>query len=315
MIQELAHASGTPPELELVIEFAKKIYDQRPDSIAPISNSSGVDNHLFVLDYKERKKLLRMSCADNAIQLHKKEYFVSQKAIELGVNTPAYESLESLDKWSGISRCFLDGRLASGQKDQLLVWESIGEAAKKLHAFAYNGFGQESLYQESKDGVSLEHWIETELNTIAQDQSLLNIGVLSPLQRDAAIKEIESISNWKCKPKLIHGDFSLANAVIDPAGICQVIDWGNATAHRAPHYDLAEIYCWNKTQEWIAPVASGYQCTVAEIEDIIEESRPLILWRLLWALRRDVSRMPDCWQSAAYAQKSLDGLNKIMLEL
>ena len=169
-----------------------------------------------------------------------------EAAAALGVPGPRVVAVGVIDGFAYMVTERIAGRHADeSDLEREVIWRTLGEYAARIRTIPVCGAGKEFRLAEAPGPVpTWRAWATRRRVGFEGATRLVEQGVLSHGEHALICRAAERIEAWDFDAELCHGDMGFDNAIVDDAGTIHVLDWGEASAHRAPLYDLAQITLW-----------------------------------------------------------------------
>jgi aminoglycoside phosphotransferase (APT) family kinase protein len=267
-------------------------------SVEPITNKGEV-NQVFILSTEVHKAVLRLNDLAELARFQK-EQWCAQAAMAQSVPGAKVMVVDSDDTYAFMLLEFVDGRNGSAIPHSGELWSTLGQLLRQIHSIPVGGFGEkldDILHGTRKQW---EGYIRYNIESLTADDALIKRGILDVSQSRALRVLFEGLLSIDFSFGLNHGDFSLANVIVDGDSLPHIIDWGSAQAHVVPHHDLGVILDESldaDSAEFLS-LLSGYEMIRADYEKIKEEIGWLQLLeaadQVRWALEKAPQRLDHC---------------------
>lgn len=272
-----------------------------------IANISGVEpladtgevNQVFMVTTNDNRYVARVNEAEELPRFHKEAWCIGQ-ALQAGVKSPRVLSVTSQGDTAYMLLEYVDGQRADKDEvDQLMVWQTLGQYAKLIHSIAPGSFGEDL---SDLTGVSSDKWNEYlayNINSLNDDDKLQQQGIITEAQAFRLKNNFEDLAGTQFKFGLSHGDLSLDNAIINGDSEVNLLDWGSATGHVVPHYDLGVILTDSLSEDSneFKNVLDGYGLNLEDFGEMAEDVKSIMLLIATDKIRWAIDRSPETLDS------------------
>lgn len=250
----------------------------------------GEVNDVYLLESYSNKYILRINSV-HELDRFKKEQWCYERTRENEVSGPQVYAVGKTEDFAYMLLEFIEGSNGEAIHASLSVWKTLGRHLKNIHNISTNGFGENLDDRQNGGRKQWTNYLDDNFKSLV-DREFVELGIIDSVTSQ---KLAETIANLKQKEfvfGLNHGDYSLANVVVNELENPYVIDWGNAQAHIVPHFDLSVILdesLSDDSPEFLA-LLKGYGLTFEQYLEIKEEIKAIRLLeaidKLRWALER-----------------------------
>ncbi|WP_395094819.1 aminoglycoside phosphotransferase family protein [Armatimonas sp.] len=288
--------------------IATEFFGQAATSVEGLLGLGSV-NEIFVAQFPKKRIIIRLPKPEDrerADSFYAKELWCMEQAALLGIPGPSVLAQGTHDGWPYQIQSFVEG--TNGEQstlDTTVLWQTLGEYAKRFHEITLTGFGETLPEFLAGDGnAGWERFLTYNLASLTKDDLLLELGVYSTHQRDEVHTRFTALQKRSFLFGLCHGDLAPRNTILAPDGQLFLLDWGCAEAHLIPHYDLLNIPTEHQTA-----FLDGYGWPVAERGVLFAEVETLALLKsfdlVRWAIDRCPIRIMDLAEKACAQAQSV----------
>ncbi|MDW7657513.1 MAG: aminoglycoside phosphotransferase family protein [Bacillota bacterium] len=189
--------------------------------------------------------IIRLQRGIHAITEYKKEAWCMKQAQKHQMYVPSVISINVCGNYTFMVEEFIHGINGSYYPDKLLVWQRLGEAARKLNEIPVKGFGCDLSNEDNGTftdhfSSTLEKQIQYNLSQLTNDDLFITLNIYERERQPALIMLFLRLIGLQYQPCLCHGDLSPYNLIIDKDDHAYLIDFGCAKVHM-PHYNLITV--------------------------------------------------------------------------
>jgi fructosamine-3-kinase len=278
-----------------IIELAEKKIHGSIKDITQVINK-GHMNEVYLVKTDRQNVILRVN-EPSSFERFKKECWCAEEAALMGVHTPKALEVGIGGEHSFILFDYIEGKNGAEIVQSQDLWYQLGIQLKKIHNISVNGFGEELSDIRSGNFDEWKKYIDYNINSLNKGDQLRKRGVLND-ENSAKIQSLlSSLLDKKFNFGLSHGDYSLANVIVDNRSVPNIIDWGCAQAHVVPDYDFGIIIdeSVGENTEYFKALLNGYGMTESDYLDIKNEIMVLQLLvaldKLRWAMDKNTKRI------------------------
>lgn len=293
-------------EAELASEIAAHVLQEPVTEAAP-RVGKGIVNRIYVVTAGPRCVVVRMNPEEDigrTLQDYTKEAWCIAQAAQAGIRGPEVLAVGRTEATAYMVQSCIPGENGTDSAlDPDVLWRTLGEYAKRIHALPVTGFGE--ILTDAEKGVFggsfTEDWrafVDYNLSSLTDDDPLLRLGVLTNAQREPVRTVFEELRDKAFTIGLNHGDLTIRNVVVTPDCTVHLLDWGSASADIVPHSDFMGIlwYYEPKAQAWAA-FLEGYGMSAETFALLKPELDSLYLLKsfdlVRWAIDRHPSALPE----------------------
>lgn len=287
---------------ELARKLAVKHLGGSLSSIDPIIGNGEV-NKIYVIKSDTRVAILRVNNSGE-FERFQKERWCIQQSIAVGIpGAKVYEINKAEDRAYMLIE-FIAGSNGNKIVASRKLWEELGKYLNLIHRIPVTGFGEK--LDEIIDG-SKEQWkeyLQYNIGSLDDDDELIKLGVLDNSTSTKLKTIFLGLASKDYTYGLSHGDYSLANVIVDEQSLAHVIDWGSAQAHIVPHHDLGVILDESLSEECdeFSALLRGYGMSRNDFGSIKSDISDLQLLEATDKLRWAIDKAP---QSTEYHKNQL----------
>ncbi|WNS43850.1 phosphotransferase [Paenibacillus sp. MMS20-IR301] len=278
----------------------------------------GFVNQVYVVETTNHKVVVRMNDADHFPGYVKENWCISQAAAA-GIPGPEVLSIGIAEETAYMIQEFVEGD--NGQDSTVsksAIWRQLGGYSRLIHSIPVKGYGEhliDPLHGEfhspahpGSDG-SWQGYVQYNINSLTADDRLIELGVTDQAKSQRVRKMFEQVRQKSFRFGLIHGDLSLKNTIIDPAGQVILLDWGNAEVRPVPYGEIialmqSQLASGEPAIEDFNAYLDGYGLSAGELTDI----HPLLLLKAFDNLRWALDQRPDLIDAYAASAKQAVGI-------
>lgn len=290
-------------DIAVISEAATASLQEPVRSIQPIGQGS--NNRNFLIETTSGRVVVKLSHEHKrhrALRDYQKEKWCIEQSAALGVPGPSVLSVGKVGDEPYMVETFVEGingREIAG--DRRAVWHKLGKYAKLIHSIEVSGWG-EDLFDDTPGGqrASWLKFLTYNIESLTDDDPLIGLGVIDRAQSRRVRGLFEGLKDATFRFGLSHGDLSIWNVLVDPAGKVSLLDWGSAEANIVPHFDLLHVIGHHlkdgtPTAEEVSAFRQGYGLSDEEHRQLKPELDRLLLLtsfdKLRWAIDRSPSRI------------------------
>lgn len=277
----------------------------------------GIVNQVCAVETEHRKVVVRMNDI-HSLPSYMKEKWCIEQAAAAGIPSPKVLSVGVTDETAYMIQTFADG--CNGLDSTIpksSIWRQLGEYAKRIHSIQAKGYGENLIDPDRGEFQSPPHsgsdgswlgYVQYNMNSLTDDDRLIELGVITTAESQGVRKLFEQVKKRAFRFGVTHGDLSLKNTIVSPAGEIVLLDWGSAEVTVVPHGDIitvmqSQIQGGGPSMEEFEAFLDGYGISEQDLAD----TRHLLLLRAFDKLRWAMDRSPDLIESyAAYAKQVFD---------
>lgn len=265
-------------------------------SIEPISG--GEVNKVFIIKSDTRAAVLRVNGLVELERFQKETWCIAQSAAVGVLGARVYEVNKTKD-YAYMLIGYIEGSNGNKIVATPKLWEHLGEYLKLIHEIPVKGFGEKLDDIISGSKTQWAEYLRYNIESLGDDDKLISMGVLDSSISAKLSTIFLGLASSDFTFGLNHGDYSLANIIVDEKSLPHVIDWGSAQAHIVPHHDLSVILAESLkegSEEFIA-LLNGYGLSKSEFEAIKPQIMNLQLLEAVDKLRWALDKAPE-WVKA-----------------
>lgn len=234
----------------LAATIAADFLHERVESVTPLLGL-GIVNQIFVVQTSGTTVVVRMNDDARAQQDYAKERWCMEQAAAHGVPGPQVLVLGERENFAYMLQTFATGTHgADPALDSQAIWRALGQYAQRIHAIPVVGYGEQLADGAQKRFAAPTHpgfdgtwsgFIQYNVESLTAQDPLLTLGVLTQAQAKLIRQQFEALHAQTFTFGLTHGDLSLKNTIVDPAGQVILLDWGSAEVHITPHWEIIQL--------------------------------------------------------------------------
>ncbi len=205
--------------------------------------ASGLTNFVFAVKHHDGDFVVRISPEAASINLFIKEQWAQNAAREAGV--PTAEILEvgsSIIPFPYMVTRHVEGTNGLKHDKRNEIVREMGRFAAMINGIRTKGFGATFDWSSNKLSRN-ETWKDYLRNEYRWREKLAVLEkhrIVDAKQARTLRSTFNAAEKMKARSVLNHGDIRLKNVIADEEGkITALIDWENATANSAPHWELS----------------------------------------------------------------------------
>ncbi|RYG33798.1 aminoglycoside phosphotransferase family protein [bacterium] len=242
--------------------------------------------------------------AEEALYEYSRESWCLKKAREAGILSPEPLGYGRWEDRSWMLQTYVPGPTADEVPEaNESTWRFLGDCLRKLERAEFSEDDSEARQTFGPEGPRY-HWqgqLALNIESLTPRDPLLALGVY-PLEGQNEIRaSFALLKGIPLRFGLAHGDFSRRNVILGPHGPV-LLDWGCATEHIVPLYDIVETMRngvdGDPDEAGLRAFSEGY----GGFADRLSEIRSLRLLRAFdlvrWAIDRKPERIPELAESA-----------------
>lgn len=305
----------------LIVAQAEQIagdFLQEPVQTSYQISGKGFVNQVCVVEAASRKIVVRMNSADT-YPVYMKEQWCILQAAAAGIPGPEVLSIGIAGDTAYMIQAFVEGDNGLDSKvPKSVIWRKLGEYARLIHSIPVKGYGENltdhvhgSFHSPAHPGSdgSWQGYVQYNINSLTEKDRLIELGVIDEVQSQRARELFRKVQQETFRFGLIHGDISLKNTMIDPAGQVILLDWGNAEVRTVPHGDingLMQGHLQDGVPAWdeINTFLNGYGLHAEDLPDM----NPMLLLKAFDNLRWAIDQRPDLIGTYAASAKQIVGM-------
>lgn len=284
-------------------EHAKEVAGSLAESYinASLSNlrlieGRGEVNQVYEIVAGRQKAVLRINDHAEYARYEKEQWCISAARAK-GVPTPNVFCIGRDDECSYMLLEFVEGDNGPEINDTNDTWYALGKYLHLIHDIPVKGFGDNLMDITTSSSVQWKTYVQDNIRSLGSDSTFIDKELLTRAQ---AAKVQELFRNQQSKSfnfGLNHGDYSLANVMLNNVGVPNIIDWGSAQAHIVPHHDLAIILeeSLDEDSDKYAALLSGYGMIRKDYVTIKSEIQVLqlldVVDKIRWARDQSPQRL------------------------
>lgn len=234
--------------------FAVRITERHGGAADAVVSLPGVVKHVLRVTGDSNDWVVRFPVDRRQPNEFPTEIWVSQRASELGIDTPEVVATGHLDDRPYLVLRYL---APDGELDTDETWRWLGHYSAVLANMPLDGAPGELFSRLGRDLPSAwRSHLHYNLHELSEGDPLINDGVYrhGDLSRLRAL--LESLESIDFTFGLAHGDLAPRNLISRrPPASPVLIDWGTATTGPAPWTDLQHVYVWAVHDQTISPEA------------------------------------------------------------
>ncbi|SFJ81042.1 Predicted kinase, aminoglycoside phosphotransferase (APT) family [Paenibacillus sp. UNC496MF] len=305
---------------DAIVEQAARIagdFLREPVTTAYPITGKGSMNQVCAAETENRKVVVRMN-DEAAYPGFVKEKWCIGQAAAAGVPGPEVLSVGIADGAAYMIQAFIEGdNGAESSVPRSAIWRKLGEYARRIHSIPVKGYGENladpvhgefrSPPHAGSDGSWLGY-VQHNIHSLTEDDRLIELGVITPAESRRIQERFEALKREPLRFGLNHGDLSLKNTMVNPAGQVLLLDW-NAKVSAVPHATIAQLMHYrmlgleeSATAEEFEAFLDGYGLGGEDLAGIGQ----YLLLRAFDNLRWAINRRPDLVQPyAAFAKQAV----------
>jgi aminoglycoside phosphotransferase (APT) family kinase protein len=266
-------------------------------AIEPIVGGGEV-NKVYIIKSDTCSAVLRVHSAGEFERFQKESWCIEQ-SIAVGVSGAKVYEVNKTRDYAYMLIEFIAGSNGNKIVASPELWEELGKYLKLIHKIPVKGFGEKL---DDIIGGNKEQWnkyLQYNVESLNDEDKLIRSGMLD---NSTSIKLKAIFLRLFSKDfafGLNHGDYSLANAIVDEQSVIHVIDWGSAQAHIVPHHDLGVILeeSLDEDSEEFNALINGYGMRRNDFGAIRSEIADLMLLEAVDKLRWALDKAPEWVES------------------
>lgn len=258
----------------------------------------GMVNEVYRARGRKGDYILRLNRQDKTAWEYPKESWCIARAREAGIPVPTVLGMGYRGPFSYQILEFLDGTNASLLPDDLLVWETLGDYARRLASVPVEGFGDRLMDAErGRFHDTWERYLRYNIDQLHDGDPLRRYSFFTPKIQQRCRETLESLRTAPLRFGLRHGDLTPRNILMGKEQV-YLLDWGEAEVHAEPAMELAELLYYEQIgAQRIARFWKGYGRKPKELEALLPLVRKLYLLKRLdkfrWAYDHQVANLQE----------------------
>lgn len=282
----------------------------------------GIDNHIFVVETKSRKVVVRMNNKDT-YEAYIKEQWCIEQAAAVGVPGPKVLTIGVVEETAYMIQTFIQGDNGMDSKmKKSEMWRQLGDYAKRIDAIQVNGYGRKlvdpvlgvfhSPSHAKSDGTLLGD-VQHNIHCLTEQDPLIKLGVITQKESQRVRELFEDMKKETFRFGLIHGDLSLKNVMVHADQVI-VLDWANAEVTAVPHGNVNQVLQYHMlgltegpTMEEFKAFLDGYGLSEEDLADLGAFQLIRAFDNTRWAIDRCPERIEAY---AGFAKQVVDMNNK-----
>ena len=305
-------------DIAVVSEVAAAFLQEPVRSIQPIGHGS--NNKNFLVETTAGRVVVKLSHEHRrhrALRDYQKEKWCIEQSSALGIPGPSVLSVGEAGDSAYMIETFVEGVNGKEIKgERTAIWLKLGEYAKLAHSIKVTGWGED--FFDGTLGGQRASWLKFlnfNIESLTDDDRLIERGVVGRGQSRWIRDLFEELKGKAFRFGLNHGDLSIWNALVEPTGKINLLDWGSAEAHIVPHFDMLHIIGRHlkdgaPASEEMSAFRQGYGLSDEEYRRLKPELDRLFLLmsfdKLRWAIDRNPSRIQEFTERARTALRLAD---------
>jgi aminoglycoside phosphotransferase (APT) family kinase protein len=194
---------------------------------------------------------------------------------------------------------YIDGSNGTRIEASPGLWQELGSYLNLIHKIPVKGFGEK--LNDITDG-NKEQWktyLKYNIDSLNDNDVLIKLGVLDTPTSKKLITIFQGIAGNSYTFGLNHGDYSLANVIVNNKSTAHIIDWGCAQSHVVPHYDLGVILdeSLSLDSDEFNALLNGYGMSRYDFDVMKQEIADLVLLEAVDKLRWALDKAPKWVES------------------
>ncbi len=259
----------------------------------------GVVNEVYRARGRRGDYILRLNRQDKAAWEYPKESWCIARAREAGIPVPAVLGMGYRGPFFYQLLEYLEGTNATLlPDDNLLIWETLGDYARRLAAVPVEGFGDRLLDpNQGRFDDSWERYLDYNIDELHDADPLRRYSFFTAKIQQRCREILQSLRTLPLHFGLRHGDLTPRNALVGKEQV-YLLDWGESEVHVEPAMDLGELLYYEQVgAERIARFWKGYGREPEELQALLPLVRKLYLLKRLdkfrWAHDHQVANLQD----------------------
>jgi aminoglycoside phosphotransferase len=259
--------------------------------IEPLINKGEV-NDIYVLTTQRSDRVILRLNKPSEYQRFLKEQWCMDTLSSRGVFCPRVLAVDSDKMCAYMLMEFIDGENGDGITSTLELWQELGRMLRLIHALPVQGFGEDLDEMLHGTRVQWTKHLEDNISALADKGNLMQLDGAVSVKLQTLFR---GLLGKQFTFGLNHGDYSLANIIVDAQSKPCVIDWGSAQAHVIPHHDLGVITeeSLSDTSKEFTSLLNGYGMSVIDYQEIKDEIHALQLLETIDKLRWARDKAPQ----------------------
>ncbi|QAY65786.1 aminoglycoside phosphotransferase family protein [Paenibacillus protaetiae] len=280
----------------------------------------GFVNQVVAVQSASRKLVIRMNDLDTYPVIQKEQWCIKQ-ATEAGIPGPQVLDIGTEEAIAYIILSFVEGENGvDSTADPIEVWRQLGQYVKRIQSIPVQGYGEQlkdplqgrfvSPPHAGSDG-SWQGYVQYNMNSLTEEDRLIGLGVMTWEEAQQIHGIFSGLLQQSFVFGLAHGDLSLQNIMVSPAGQVILLDWGSAEVGVMPYGDI--LLVMQASLKGGKPSKSEFQAFMEGRglnEDDLPLLMPLLLLRSFDTLRWAIDRCPERIEEyAAFARQVVKMIN------
>ena len=280
-----------------MFELASALTDQaglgKLQSITPVIGQGQV-NQVFIVETDQSKVVLRLNDITEYDRFIKEQWCADITASE-GVPGASVLKVGRHDNHAYTFVEYIEGSNGKSIQPTTQLWGKLGAQLRLIHNVETDGFGEQLSDITNGRQQQWNDYLAYNISSLTDTDKLVEIGVLDTGSSKSLKTVFEKLASTEFVFGLNHGDYSLANVIVDKGSQPHIIDWGSAQAHVVPHHDLGVILDegLHERSEEFAALLSGYGMNRDQFNVIRSDIRALQLLEAVDKLRWALDKSPD----------------------
>lgn len=262
-------------------------------NIKPITDKGEV-NQVFLLETADQRTVLRVNKATELDRFNK-EQWCAKMAHAGGVPVAQVLNIGTSNGYAYMLLEFIMGKNGGEIVSTPELWQTLGKYLRLIHEVPVAGFGEKLDDITSGNVEQWKQYLGYNITSLTEEDVLIKMGVLNISTSQKLSVLFKSLGTKNFTFGLNHGDYSLANIIIDEHAIPHVIDWGCAEAHVVPHHDLGVILdeSLKDDSDEFAAFLDGYGTSMADYETMRSDIQALQMLEAIDKLRWAIDKSPE----------------------
>lgn len=262
--------------------------------ITPIIDKGEV-NQVYLVTTQSKKIIFRLNTTSE-LKRFQKEAWCINAAIDKAVKVPTVFGVGSHEEISYMLFEYIEGLNGDSIRSSEILWLKLGNSLKTIHEINVSGLGEDlSDINSAEDNHNWEEYLDYNIRSLDDNDRLVKEGILDTKKQQSLKQIFERLMSKPFEFGLNHGDFSLANIIVDQSDTPFIIDWGSAQGHIIPHHDLGVILeeILSEDSREFRALLEGYGLTSRDFLEIRDDVYDLRILEAVDKLRWAFDRSPD----------------------
>jgi aminoglycoside phosphotransferase (APT) family kinase protein len=254
----------------------------------------GEVNQVYVLTISDGQKVVLRFNEKIEFERFKKEQWCIETMTSRGIPGPSVLVVDTENNYVYMLLEYIEGKNGDAIASSSELWQTLGRYLRLIHRIPTDGFGENIEDIRGDDSSQWQEYLSYNIDSLTNNDKLIKMKVFDPATSERVKQIFKDLSTQQFSFGLNHGDYSLANVIVDNQSKPHIIDWGSAQAHVVPHHDLGIILSesLDESSEEFVALLVGYGMAKVDFNNIKSEIISLQLLEAVDKLRWAVDKAP-----------------------